>query len=1046
MFKHSPSRAPLSKRANSILFVIVTMTCALLITCGLAYSVTVKLTIQKESIDLAITGALETVANSYRHVAQGLHRNHSESEILQTLGYPFNDSKTGKTILPFLLDSSTNSITEGKGITDKISLVIEKNLNENKIIRREISGAPNPVGIFVKKIEKRWWLITIIPIESSDRSFGTARDISDNMLQALRLQQQLVGLLILSYAFFLALLVMLMKIITSPVKSLTEAAEKYAHGDFDHHVEVPNTMSEIQVLANAFNRMGTDLKAHRDHLQANSRELEIANIVRGEALEKLSRKNRELSAMIETSMLANQLALPEQIIELTSKRLRDDLHLTYVVLYVPTENGELQPRRMPGLPLPVGGRISEQAAEALKRCFDTRSPQRLSQQKLTSDSNKSLALADSSFSYFGERLYLPLEIDTLRIGVLELISQPGQTFDKETESFCRHFLHQMGIILKNKALFHETSQRTTELEKINQVSRAISGKLNMANLLEDVVEHTQKTMNARCAFIGIMENNKLVIRHITPGANDVDLWKEEIVEDRIMGELIRHGHSVLINDLDQDMRVPSKGFIRKNRFRSFIGSPIMHEENVVGLLAGFSHEPFAFTSSDIHFLGLLASQVSIALSNARMYEEIGAQARRRQDQLTVAQKLQRDRMPSFFKQDIAAFTSELKPAYELAGDFCDIFSLGRNTIAVVVGDVANKGVAASLMTFSLLSMFRNIAKTHRPPCEIMDSINTSLISQIKEDGWFATAFYARFNTSNGVLTYSSAGHEMPMWYHADTGEVDMLESTGYPLGIFDSDQFRYETREIAMKQGDRIVFYTDGITDATDMNSNRFGHTKLRNLVKSLGSIHAEKLTSAVIEDVEKFTGGKEQRDDIIVAVLEYQRDPWVHTKTTFKNSGDLVNEILNAIKPYNLDQQMTYGIRLAVDEAFANAWRHGLDLKDDIFFDVSYLISDGIFKLRVKDPGSGFDHESLPDPTVPENLFKTSGRGVFLIRQMMDEVEFNELGNEITITKILPPASETDEGALEGSEIDPDYDMSEHQDSLRKALKAVEPVDFGKG
>ncbi len=1037
----SPRNDKLTRRGNSLLFLIVTTTFSLLFTCGLAYSVTVKLTIQQESVNLAVSGIVETLSNTYIAVARDLVTGKDELEILQSLGYPFSGNNIERSIIPFFLDNETGQMVSSSDVPEELSSGIPDRLKDGSTSRRDLGIGEHPADIVMVRKNDRWWVVAAIPVAGSDRSFGIARDITDQMIRATHLQQQLVGLLILSYSFFLALLVMVMKIITSPIRALTEAAEKFTHGDFDHQVDVPKSMSEIQVLATAFNRMGTELKARRDSLQSNSRELEIANLVRGEAMEKLSRKNRELSAMIETSMLANQLTLPDQIVELTAKRLRDDLHLTYAVLYVPSEDGILKPRRMPGLPLPSGGRVSEPIQEVLKRCHDTRSPQRLQTSGDTMSVAPQGSITDQGHWYFGERLYLPLDIDTTRVGVLELIAQPDVEIDKETEAFCRHFVNHMGVILRNKALYHETIQRTGELEKINQVSRAISGKLNMTNLLEDVVEHTQKSMNARCAFIGVFENGRLSIRHITPGAVDVDQWKEEIGTDAITSELISTGHSVLINDLNLDQRVRPRGFIHNNDFRSFIGCPIHNEEEVIGVLAAFSLEPSAFTNSDIHFLGLLASQVSIALANARMYEEIGAQARRRQDQLNVAQKLQHDRMPTHFKQDIAAFNSQLKPAYELAGDFCDVFSLGRNTIAVVVGDVANKGVAASLMTFSLLSMFRNVAKTHRPPCEIMDSINSSLIAQIKEDGWFATAFYARFNTSNGILTYSSAGHEMPILYRANSGDVEMLETTGYPLGIFDIDQFRYETREVQLQQGDRIVFYTDGITDATDLEGNRFGHKALRKLITDMGNLAADKLTGAVIDRVEAFTGGREQRDDIIVAVLEYQRDPWVHKRITFKQTGTLVSEILEALKIYKLDQGDTYGIRLAVDEAMANAWRHGLDRNDEVYFDISYLLSDECFKFRVLDPGSGFDHESLPDPTVPENLFKTSGRGVFLIRQMMDDVDFNELGNEITITKVFPQPPESEDSDSDRIGFDEMYDLSLQKESLIQARETLDSL-----
>jgi anti-sigma regulatory factor (Ser/Thr protein kinase) len=411
---------------------------------------------------------------------------------------------------------------------------------------------------------------------------------------------------------------------------------------------------------------------------------------------------------------------------------------------------------------------------------------------------------------------------------------------------------------------------------------------------------------------------------------------------------------------------------------------------------------------------------------------------RRDMQLSVAQKLQKDRIPSSFKQNVAALECRLKPADELAGDFFDAFTLGRNSIALVIGDVANKGVAASLMTFSLLSMFRNVAKTLKPPCEILKSINRSLISQIKEDGWFATAFYGRLNTSNRILTYSSAGHEMPLWFHAYTRTVEKLQSTGYPLGLF--SEFEFETREIQMEMGDRLILFTDGVTDATDENGNRFGHKALIDLIIKSHALTCHELTDELMKAVETFMGDSKQRDDIVLSVLELTDDPWIHKSVIFRDSGTLISEIMEGLAPYNLDSQMAYSIRLAVDEAVSNAWRHGLCEDEDAQFEVSYLISDEGFHLKVKDPGQGFDHESLPDPTVEENLFKSSGRGVFLIRQVMDDVEFNETGNEIIILKRFPPGTDA-EDIFDSAHLVSVPALKQLQQSLIRA-KSAEPAE----
>ena len=102
--------------------------------------------------------------------------------------------------------------------------------------------------------------------------------------------------------------------------------------------------------------------------------------------------------------------------------------------------------------------------------------------------------------------------------------------------------------------------------------------------------------------------------------------------------------------------------------------------------------------------------------------------------------------------------------------------------------------------------------------------------------------------------------------------------------------------------------------------------------------------------------------------------------------------------------------MRLSLDESLANAYKHGNSLNDDSLLDVSFLITEDRFGLMVRDAGRGFNYEALPDPTVEENLFKSTGRGVFLMRQLLDEVDFNEAGNEIHIVKYFPRPDEPEE------------------------------------
>ena len=120
------------------------------------------------------------------------------------------------------------------------------------------------------------------------------------------------------------------------------------------------------------------------------------------------------------------------------------------------------------------------------------------------------------------------------------------------------------------------------------------------------------------------------------------------------------------------------------------------------------------------------------------------------------------------------------------------------------------------------------------------------------------------------------------------------------------------------------------------------------------------------------------------------------------KNVKLVSAEILESLLPFNIASYDLLDIRLCLEEALINAIKYGNKLQPDLSIEITYSIENSILKITVLDQGMGFDHKNLPDPTLEENLQELKGRGVYLIRRLMDEVMFNEVGNQITMMKNL--------------------------------------------
>ena len=134
---------------------------------------------------------------------------------------------------------------------------------------------------------------------------------------------------------------------------------------------------------------------------------------------------------------------------------------------------------------------------------------------------------------------------------------------------------------------------------------------------------------------------------------------------------------------------------------------------------------------------------------------------------------------------------------------------------------------------------------------------------------------------------------------------------------------------------------------------------------------------------------------------------PWHNAEfpSELAQIAPVLARILLDVQAGGADERVAFAVRLAMDEALANAVKHGNKLDASKTARVSWRVADGVFEAVVRDEGSGFDPQDVPDPTLPENLDKTSGRGVMLMKHYMDHVSFNDAGNQVTLRKRVAPA-----------------------------------------
>jgi predicted ester cyclase len=206
-----------------------------------------------------------------------------------------------------------------------------------------------------------------------------------------------------------------------------------------------------------------------------------------------------------------------------------------------------------------------------------------------------------------------------------------------------------------------------------------------------------------------------------------------------------------------------------------------------------------------------------------------------------------------------------RPAREVGGDFYDFHLLSEGRLGVVVGDATGKGVPAALVMSTTCGMLQLAARALDSPSpgEVLAQVNETLVARIPSN-MFVTCFYAVLDPRSGSLRYANAGHDLPYLWHG--GDCEELRARGMPLGLM--SKMSYEEREASLREGDSVLFYSDGLVEAHDPKGEMFGFPRLRALVAE----HAEEerpLGDFLMEELYSFVGeGWEQEDDITLLTL----------------------------------------------------------------------------------------------------------------------------------------------------------------------------------
>lgn len=478
--------------------------------------------------------------------------------------------------------------------------------------------------------------------------------------------------------------------------------------------------------------------------------------------------------------------------------------------------------------------------------------------------------------------------------------------------------------------------------------------------------------------------------------------------------------------------------------------PLISQGELIGLLnLGPRRSEQDYSADDRRLLNTLAAQAAPALRVAQLARQQQSEARERErlaQEMRVARVIQQTLLP----KEIPALpgwqmATHWQPARAVSGDFYDFITFPDGKLAVIVGDVTDKGVPAALVMATTRSVLRAAAERFVSPGAVLEHANNTLCPDIPPN-MFVTCLYALLDPQTGVLRYANAGHNLP--YQRTAQGVVELRARGMPLGLM--PEMPYEEKEAVLANGDQVILYSDGLVEAHNPQGEIFGFPRLRELL-ARDTCNSE-VIACLVEALGDFTGPDwEQEDDVTFVSLacDSHLSPSIAPQTVVPQPAEellaigeqsasgsggqgsgatrrllasfniasqpgnervALEKVGAAISSLSIPHLTLERLKTAVAEATMNAMEHGNRFQADLPVEIEVLL-DGTpaagrqLVICIRDHGGG---QEIPESETPDldaklaGLQSPRGWGLFLIKKMVDEMRVSSDETHHTIELIL--------------------------------------------
>lgn len=410
---------------------------------------------------------------------------------------------------------------------------------------------------------------------------------------------------------------------------------------------------------------------------------------------------------------------------------------------------------------------------------------------------------------------------------------------------------------------------------------------------------------------------------------------------------------------------------------------------------------------------VLAVIIQLFVKSHRRLQATQKEQDRIEGELHIAKEIQTQMLPqknSVTRDDVDVFGS-LVPAREVGGDLFDFF-LRDEKLFFCIGDVSGKGVPSAMVMAVTHSLFRSASAHENNPARMMQVINETSCHG-NEANMFVTLFIGVLDLPTGRLHFCNAGHDKPIIVNSQQSTVSTLDAKpNLPVGVF--TDVKYVEHEHLLTTGSTLFLYTDGLTEARNVQRQFFGLERVKEVLCSVASeSKPQVLLQTMTDAVNQFVEDAEQSDDLTMLVIHYMPQEFesVLTETlVMKNNLHEVTRfsafIKSATEKLGIEKSLARQLRLAVEEAVVNVIEYAYPAGKEGDITVKIMSDGNTFRFQIIDAGVLFDPtmKERADTTLSAEDRQIGGLGILLVRELMDSINYERIEgtNVLTLIKNL--------------------------------------------